>query len=136
MSNLMQRIERRGAVLALAGILVLMASCAPAAGRPTEEYLAPPQDVLSEIAAYVITLQPSSNMDFYSIETIGDRFVTVYSESTLGFSILVGRMVTRLTFTVQERSGVTVLAASGRGTNAEADLDRVILHLASVFERP
>lgn len=116
-------------------LAVLVASCAPAAGRPTEEYVASAQDLIGEIASFAITLQPHPSMNYYSIETIGDRFITVAAESTFGMAILIGQSTTRITFTLQERGSVTVLASSGRGTNAQNDIDKIILHLATVFER-
>ena len=116
-------------------LVLLIASCAPTAGRPAVEFVASAEDVISEIAMYGVSRQPHPNMNFYSVDSIGDRFVTLYSESTVGFTILIGRMDTRLSFTAQQRGEVTVLAASGRGTNAGDELDAIILYLSSVFER-
>jgi hypothetical protein len=119
-------------VLALA---VALTACVPTAGRPAVEFQAAAEDVISEIAIFAVGRQPDPNMNFYSVEAIGDRFVTVTAESTLGFTLFLGRMETRLTFTAQQRGDVTVLAGSGRGTNAAEELDRFILHLSSVFPR-
>ncbi len=119
---------------ALALVLAL-AACAPTAGRPAVEFQASAEDIISEIAIYAVNQQPDPNMNFYSVESIGDRFVTLTSESTLGFSLFIGRMETRLNFTAQQRGDVTVLAASGRGTNAGNEIDKFILYLSSVFPR-
>ena len=131
------RTVRSRAAIAVAALLVLTlaAACAPAAGRPVVEFVASAEDVIAEIAIYGVSRQPNPNMNFYSVESIGERFVTLYSESTVGFTILIGRMETRLSFTAQQREDVTVLAASGRGTNASNELDIIIMYLSSVFER-
>lgn len=121
-------------LLALFVALALVA-CTPAAGRPATFLNASVSDVISEIAAYGITLQPSENFDFYSIETIGDRFITLYAENTLGMAILLGRQASRLTFSATESEGGTLLAASGRGTNAGERLDQILAHLTATYNR-
>lgn len=129
-------VRSRVAIAVVVALVLALAACAPTAGRPAVEFVASAEDVISEIAIYGVSRQPNANMNFYSVESIGDRFVTLYSESTVGFTILIGRMETRLNFTAQQRGDVTVLAASGRGTNAADELDIIIMYLSSVFERP
>lgn len=126
---------RSRVTIAVVALALALAACAPTAGRPAVEFVANAEDVISEIAIYGVSRQPNANMNFYSVESIGERFITLYSESTVGFTILIGRMETRLSFTAQQRGDVTVLAASGRGTNASDELDIIIMYLSSVFER-
>lgn len=126
---------RSRVTIAVVALALALAACAPTAGRPAVEFVANAEDVISEIAIYGVSRQPNANMNFYSVESIGERFITLYSESTVGFTILIGRMETRLSFTAQQRGDVTVLAASGRGTNASDELDIIIIYLSSVFER-
>lgn len=130
--------ERRTAraVVALAVIVLVAASCVPAAGRGTEEFVAAAEDVIAEIAAVGPNLQPGAQMNFYTVESIGDRFVTLVSSSTLGFSLLFGQAQTRLTFSAQQRGPVTLLAASGTGASAEVDIDRILAYLRTVFPSP
>ena len=118
--------------LLLASVIV---ACTPAAGRPATFHNAAVSDVIAEIAAYGITIEPSSGFDFYSIETIGDRFTTLYAENTLGNAILFGNQSSRLTFSATESDGGTLLAASGRGANAEDRLDQILAHLTATLNR-
>jgi hypothetical protein len=43
---------------------------------------------------------------------------------------------TRLSFTLQQRGETVLLASSGTGVGAEADLDRVLGYLRTVFPSP
>lgn len=131
----MPQFRSRSILLVLAA-LTLLTACTPSAGRPVEEFIATPQDVIGEIAAYGVTLQPGDQMNFFSIDAIGDRFVTLTSQSTAGFSLFFGQAKTDLTFSATQRGDVTLLASSGTGANAEDMLDMVILHLHSVFDSP
>lgn len=131
------RTYRPQLALSLLGTLLLtITACTPAAGRPVEQFIGVPQDVIAEIAAYGVSLQPENQMNFFSIESIGDRFVTLSSESTTGYSILFGSQTTKLTFSATQQGDLTLLASSGQGSNAKDMLDKIILHLHSVFETP
>lgn len=124
------------ALVAVASFVLVAASCAPAAGRGTEEFVASAEDVIAEIAFVGPNLQPGAQMNFYTVETIGDRFVTLVSASTFGFTALFGQAQTRLTFSAQQRGPVVLLAASGTGANADLDIDRILAHLRTVFPAP
>lgn len=116
-------------------LLVIVAACAPAAGRPATFLEAPVEDVIAEIASYGITLQPNENMDFYSIESIGDRHITLYSSTTTGFALFFGAAETRLNFSATSSDGGTLLAASGRGNSSQSDLDQILAHLQALYNR-
>jgi len=124
------------AIVALASLAILVAACVPAAGRGTEEFVAAAEDVIAEIAILGPNLQPGGQMNFYTVESIGDRFVTLVSSSTVGFSLLFGQAQTRITFSAQQRGPVMLLAASGTGANAEVDIDRILAYLRTVFPSP
>ena len=126
---------RRATAAFLAASLAL-AACVPAAGRGVVTFVGAAEDVVAEIAALGPNLQPGPQMSFYTIETISDRAITLVSNSTLAVTLVFGAAVTRLTFTAQQRGDVVLLAASGTGAFAEADLDRVIAYLQTVFASP
>ena len=132
----MLQYRTRSILWLFAALLVLVTACAPSAGRPVEEFIATPEDVIGEIAAFGVTLQPGEQMNFFSIDSIGDRFITLTSQSTTGFSLFFGEAQTDLTFSATQRGDVTLLASSGNGANAEDMLDMIILHLHSVFDSP
>lgn len=125
------------AVLVLAALAFALAACVPAAGRGTAEFVAPAEDVIGEIAAVAPNLQPVGQMSFYTVEAIGDRFVTISSQSTVAITVLFrGAVTTEITFTTAQRGPVTVVAASGSGTNANADIERIPSYLRTIFDQP
>ena len=129
-------VAARRAAAALLAASIVLAACVPAAGRGVVTFVGAVEDVVAEIAALGPNLQPGPQMSFYTIETISDRAITLVSNSTLAVTLVFGAAVTRLTFTAQQRGDVVLLAASGTGAFAEADLDRVIAYLQTVFASP
>lgn len=125
------------AAVVLAASALLLGACVPAAGRGTVGFVGAAEDVIAEIAALGPNLQPAPQMSFYTIETIGDRSITLVSTSTLAVTLILRSTAqTRLAFSAIQRDGVVQLAASGTGVGAEADVERVLAYLATVFETP
>jgi len=126
----------RRMVAALLALALVLAACVPAAGRGVVTFVGTAEDVVAEIAALGPNLQPGTQMSFYTVETISDRSITLVSNSTLAVTLVFGAAVTRLTFTAQQRDDFVLLASSGTGAFAEADLDRVLAYLRTVFPTP
>lgn len=123
--------------LALAVLGLVLSACVPAAGRGTVAFVGAAEDVIAEIAALGPNLQPAPQMSFYTIETIGDRSITLVSTSTLAVTLVLRSTAqTRLSFSAIQRDGVVQLAASGTGVGAQADVERVLAYLATVFDTP
>lgn len=124
----------RAVLVASLALVSVLASCVPAAGRGTVTFVAAAEDLVAEIAALGPNLQPAPQMSFYTVETIGDRSITLVSTSTLAVTLVFqAAQRTRLSFTLQQRGDTVLLASSGTGVGAEADLDRVLDYLRSVF---
>jgi hypothetical protein len=127
----------RAALVASLVLVSVLASCVPAAGRGTVTFVAAAEDLVAEIAALGPNLQPAPQMSFYTVETIGDRSITLVSTSTLAVTLVFqAAQRTRLSFTLQQRGETVLLASSGTGVGAEADLDRVLGYLRTVFPSP
>jgi hypothetical protein len=126
----------RSAAAALLALALVVAACVPAAGRGVVTFVGTAEDVVAEIAALGPNLQPGPQMSFYTVETISDRSITLVSNSTLAVTLVFGAATTRLTFTAQQREDFVLLASSGTGAFAEADLDRVLAYLRTVFPTP
>lgn len=127
----------RAALVASLVLVSVLASCVPAAGRGTVTFVANAEDLVAEIAALGPNLQPAPQMSFYTVETIGDRSITLVSTSTLAVTLVFqAAQRTRLSFTLQQRGETVLLASSGTGVGAEADLDRVLGYLRTVFPSP
>ena len=127
----------RGASAAALVLTLVLASCVPAAGRGVVTFVAAAEDIVAEIAALGPNLQPAPQMSFYTVETIGDSSITLVSTSTLAVTLVFqAAQRTRLSFTLQQRGETVLLASSGTGVGAEADLDRVLGYLRSVFPSP
>lgn len=118
-------------------LLLVLAACAPAAGRPVLAYHAQAEDVISEIAAIGVEMQPGSAYDFYSITAIGDRFVTLQANTTAGFSLFFGGSRTALTFSATQSGDVTRLAVSSQGNRQAGNdsIDEIIQQLDARFDR-
>ena len=126
------------ATLLLVGLAVLLAACAPAAGRPVIAYEVDPERIIGEIAAIGVELRPPGTAyNFYSITSIGDRFITLQAETTAGFTFFVGGGRVTLTFSATSADGVTRLAASAAGdrTAGNATIDEIIVQLDARFRR-
>lgn len=127
----------RGAAAAALALSLVLASCVPAAGRGTVTFVAAAEDVVSEIAALGPNLQPAPQMSFYTVESISDSSVTLVSTSTLAVTLIFqAAQRTRLSFTLQQRGETVLLASSGTGVGAEADLERVLGYLRTLFPSP
>ncbi|MDF1521231.1 MAG: hypothetical protein P1P87_00245 [Trueperaceae bacterium] len=134
----MNRYQRARALLAFATISLVVAACAPAAGRGIVAYEAAPDELIGEIAAFGVSLRPpGSAYNFYSITSIGDRFVTLQAETTAGFTFFVGGGRVSLTFSATVADGVTRLASSAAGDRGAGNesIDEIIRHLDAKFRR-
>ena len=69
------------------GILMTLAACAPAAGRPAIQMLGTTQTMVSAAAAACPGIAPD-NYNFLSVESIGDNFVSCHAEVTTGVAFL------------------------------------------------
>jgi hypothetical protein len=124
----------RGASATLLALALVLTSCVPAAGRGLITFVADAQDMVAEIAALGPNLQPAPQMSFYTVESISDSSITLVSTSTLAVTLIFqAAQRTRLSFTLQQRGETVMVASSGTGVNAEADLDRVLNYLRTVF---
>lgn len=123
-------------------LILLAAACAPAAGRPSIPYLAAPQEIISALAAYGPTITPPSGYNFFSIETIGDTFITLRADVTTGIAVIgiLGGTSTppmRLTITTLEQPQLTQVALSGLPVGRQTNdmLDEIVRFLDQRFSR-
>jgi hypothetical protein len=133
------------AALPIALILVL-AACAPAAGRPAIAYRAAAPDIITAISQFGMQIQPGGAYNFLSVETIGDRFITLTAAETTGSQFLDALATSdpstttiRVTVTVASaKGGVSQVAVSSLPSGnsiANSTADRVIAELDQRFER-
>jgi len=121
-------------------LLALVTACAPAAGRPAVPYLAAPQEVISAVAQFGPLMQPPAGYNFFSIETIGDTYITLRADATTGTAILsaLGGTATppaRITVTTLEQADVTHVAISVLPANLGDWYDKVLQELDMRFRR-
>lgn len=129
----MKAIRNAGMGFALA--VLLLAACAPAAGRATVQFNGQAEDVIGAIAEIGITLQPSSAYNFYSINTIGERFITLQATTTGGVSFFLGGSSITLNFSAIQNGDVVTLAASGQGSVADESISQIVEQLSIRFDR-
>lgn len=122
----------------LAAVLV---ACAPAAGRQAVPYLAQPQEVISAVAQFGPQLQPPSGYNYFSIETIGDGFITLRADVTTGMVVLgalagsTGSPPARITVTTFEQADVTSVAVSILPANLGGLYEKLLQELDVRFRR-
>lgn len=116
---------------------LLFAACAPAAGRSTVQYQAMSQDIINAVAEIGITMQPNSSFNFFSINGISDRFITLQADSTGAVSFFFGNASVVLNFSALQNGDIVTLAASGQGngTVVNDSIDRIIQQLDARFSR-
>jgi hypothetical protein len=135
MSNRSKAI-RHFVTLGLLASALLVVACAPAVGRATVQYQAQPQDLISAIAEIGITLQPGTAFNFFSINSIGERFITLQATTTGGFSFFFGGSSITLNFSAIQSGEIVSLAASGTGGSASNDaIDQIVAQLDLRFTR-
>ena len=118
------------------GIAIAISACAPAAGRATLQYEAQAEDIIGAIAEIGITIQPSSAYNFFSINTIGDRFITLQATTTGGVSFFFGGGSVTLNFSAIQNGETLTLAASGQGGSLVNDaIDMITGQLDIRFTR-
>jgi hypothetical protein len=125
--------------------LVFLFACAPAAGRPAIVYRAATPDVISAISQFGPQIQPGGAFNFLSIETIGDRFITLTAAQTTGFQVLgalagnASSATIRVTVTVAPVEGdvsqVAVSSLPAGNSIANSTADKVIAELDQRFKR-
>ena len=101
--------------ISLLVVVLLVAACAPSAGRSVIRYQAPPEEVISTIASIAPNMRPGSAYNFYSINSIGERFITLQANTTGGVNFFFGGGSVTITFTASELDGITNLAVSTKG---------------------
>ncbi len=123
--------------------LIILASCAPQAGRPAIPYFASPSEIIAAIAQFGPLLEPEELYNFYSIEVIGDSFITLRADPTTGGMILgalAGARVdpVRVTVTVFSQFGpqeVSSVAISELPRGTTKPVEQIIQELDKRFQR-
>jgi hypothetical protein len=127
--------------LSAVGVLVVVVvACAPAAGRPTVPYLAVPQEIISAVAQFGPQMEPPAGYNFFSIETIGDGYITLRADVTTGVAILgafggTSSPPARITVTTLEQADVTNVAVSILPASSGDLYDKLIRELDVRFRR-
>jgi len=124
-------------LLLLVSSTLLFSACAPAAGRASVQYQAPSQEVIGAIAEIAVNMVPLSGYNYFSINSINDRFVTLQSDRTGGASFLFGAKSLTLSFTALQNGDVTTLAANGDGSSdlVKATIKKITSELDARFTR-
>jgi hypothetical protein len=133
--------DRRPIVLIGLLLIALLASaCAPAAGRMTIGYLATQEDVVALIAQFAPQMEPPAGYNYFSIETISDASVTLYSDLVAANALVrvltgTGSEPARVNVTTFERQGTTMVAVSVSPSGLSEVYDSIIMILDSRFRR-
>ena len=131
----MSKMLFRTAGVGLVALALLLAACAPAAGRATVQFEGQAEDIIGAIAEIGITLQPGSAYNFYSINSIGERFITLQATTTGGVSFFLGGSTTTLNFSAIQNGDVVTLAASGSGAGSDDSIEQITEQLTVRFPR-
>jgi len=113
------------AISAFVWAALLLSACAPAAGRSTVQYQAVAEDIISAIAEIGISIQPGASYNFFSINAIGERFITLQANTTSGFSFFFGGGAIVLNFSAVQNGDIVTLAAGNQGTSSGAANDAI-----------
>ena len=121
-------------------VAVLTAACAPAAGRPAVAYLANQQEIIGAVAQFGPLMTPPEGYNFFSIETIGEAFITLRADVTTGVAIIQAitgapREPARVTITTFEQPGVTRVAVSVIPGGLTELYDAILGRLDARFQR-
>jgi len=121
-------------------IAVLVAACAPAAGRTSIAYQATQEDVVAVIAQFGPQIEPPAGYNFFSIETISQNSVTLYADLVAANAVV--RVLTgmpgqpaKASITTFERQGATTVAVSVSPSGLTEVYDSIIMLLDSRFRR-
>jgi len=129
---------RRFAPLAL--LLIVLAACAPAAGRPAIPYRATSSEIIGAVAQFGPEIQPGRSYNYFGIETISNNAVTLYADETTATRIIGAiagstRSTVRVTVTTFEGPGSTSVAISTTPPGDEELYELFVRELDRRFER-
>jgi len=129
---------RRFAPLLL--LLVILAACAPAAGRPAIPYRATSSEIIGAIAQFGPQIQPGRSYNYFSIETISNDAVTLYAEETTANRIIgaiagTASSTVRVTVTTFQAPGSTSVAISTSPAGNDDLYELFVRELDRRFER-
>lgn len=125
----------RLATIGLVALALLVAACAPAAGRATIQFEGKAEDIIGAVAEIGITLQPGSAYNYFSINSIGDRFITLQATTTGGVSFFFGGSSVTLNFSAIQNGDLVTLAASGSGGGSDDAINAIVEQLTVRFTR-
>lgn len=125
---------------AAAAVCLVIAACAPAAGRATLTYQAEPRDIVSAIVRRAPTMTPPDGYNHFSIETISDTGVTLRADpltvvGVVGFVTGVPTETARVTVTTFDDGTDTVVAISVVPGRLEGVYDAIVAMLDDAFGR-
>jgi hypothetical protein len=110
-------------------LLFVLVSCQPPAVAPLpEKFLAPALDIAEEIATYAPTQQFGS-LERLSVETLTPQKVVLFTRYPLPNETL------RVTFSLLESDGYTLVTVSGDNTAWEEIAENIMAHLRNTFSR-
>ena len=98
-------------------VVVLVAACAPAAGRPTYLFRNSRKQVIETVVAVAPTVKPPDGYNYFGIDKIGDTYVSLVATPTTGLAVLGALGGTR---EVEYRVTVTTLKSEASGTTRVA----------------
>ncbi len=125
-------------------LALVIAACAPAAGRPAIPYAATQSEIIGEVAAFGPLIQPGGSYNYFNIEAIGGSYVTLVADQITGaqfLNALGGEAVNqpvRVIVTVVQNGGVArvAVAEQPRGDRiAKRAADTIVQNLDQRFRR-
>ena len=105
------RVKRSASLLALLGLILLLSltACAPRAGRGVISFYAEPGEVIATLAREGPLLATPDPYDYFSIEEIGNSFITLRAEPSWSLFFLDTHAL-RMRVTVFDHAGVSSVA--------------------------
>ncbi|MBX3144618.1 MAG: hypothetical protein KF813_12735 [Trueperaceae bacterium] len=78
----------RGTSLVALALLLLVAACAPAAGRQGLYYQADTREIIALIARFGPQIEPPSGYNYFSVESISETTIQLRADPLIGFSVV------------------------------------------------
>ncbi len=74
--------------IAVVALLLLVAACAPAAGRQGLYYQADTREIIALIARFGPQIEPPSGYNYFSVESVSETTISLRADPLVGFTVV------------------------------------------------
>lgn len=126
--------------VAVVAVLLLVAACAPAAGRQGLYYQADTREIIAMIARFGPQIEPPTGYNYFSVEAVSETTITLRADPLVGLSVVgfvtgLGAEPARISVTSFQQTDHALVAIGISPTSLPDVYDALVALLDSRFRR-